>query len=63
MSNYSTDGNTKKTIDRLQVNFIHHSLTASDCSNFKVEFQCCGSRNYSDWYYVEWYDSNFIKKT
>lgn len=28
----------------------------------QIEFQCCGSKKYDEWYNIQWYDTSLIKK-
>lgn len=39
-----------------------NSKIKSDVDNMQVEFQCCGSKSYDEWYKIQWYDPNLMKK-
>ncbi|XP_022913351.1 rod outer segment membrane protein 1-like [Onthophagus taurus] len=42
------------------MNYSKDSLTKETLDNMQVEYECCGSKNYSDWYDIKWYDANLI---
>lgn len=42
-------------------NYSTDGLTKTRLDIMQIELQCCGARNYTDWYAVNWYDTNFVK--
>lgn len=42
-------------------NYSSESDIKEQIDNMQIEFQCCGSKKYDEWYDIEWYDINMVK--
>ncbi|CAG9859532.1 unnamed protein product [Phyllotreta striolata] len=43
-------------------NYSSNSLFKKQIDSLQIEFQCCGSKKYDEWYNIQWYDASLIKK-
>ncbi|XP_023309977.1 peripherin-2-like [Anoplophora glabripennis] len=42
-------------------NYASNSVYKSQIDRLQIEFQCCGSKKYDEWYNITWYDSSLTK--
>lgn len=43
-------------------NYRSDSLIKSRIDSLQIQFQCCGSLQYKEWYEITWYDTNLVDK-
>ncbi|KAG5876667.1 hypothetical protein JTB14_027144 [Gonioctena quinquepunctata] len=43
-------------------NYSSNSLFKKRIDRLQIEFQCCGSKKYDEWYNITWYDTSLVKK-
>ena len=41
-------------------NYSKETVTKELVDKMQVEYECCGSKNYTDWYSIKWFDANLI---
>lgn len=41
--------------------YSNNSLIKSQIDRLQIELQCCGSKNYDEWYKVEWYEKSLMR--
>lgn len=44
------------------LNYSSNSRYKEQIDRLQIEFQCCGSKKYDEWYNITWYDNNLAKK-
>lgn len=42
-------------------NYSTESDIKQQIDMMQIEYQCCGSKKYDEWYDIEWYDTNMVK--
>lgn len=42
-------------------NYSTESDIKQQIDMMQIEYQCCGSKKYDEWYDIEWYDTNLVK--
>lgn len=60
MHTYSSHEEVHDGIITAMQNYSKDSLTKVKVDMMQVENACCGSKNYTDWYDIKWYDANLI---
>lgn len=41
-------------------NYALNSLVKAQLDAMQITFQCCGSKKYTEWYEIKWFDGNFV---
>ncbi|XP_072377426.1 uncharacterized protein [Diabrotica undecimpunctata] len=44
-------------------NYSNNSVYKKQIDRLQIEFQCCGSKKYDEWYSIIWYDTRLVKKS
>uniref|UniRef100_A0A6P7F7Q2 Uncharacterized protein LOC114325795 n=1 Tax=Diabrotica virgifera virgifera TaxID=50390 RepID=A0A6P7F7Q2_DIAVI len=44
-------------------NYSNNSVYKKQIDRLQIEFQCCGSKKYDEWYSIVWYDTRLVKKS
>ncbi|KAJ8945088.1 hypothetical protein NQ318_005268 [Aromia moschata] len=42
--------------------YSSNSMYKKQMDRLQIEFQCCGSKKYDEWYNITWYDTSLVKK-
>lgn len=58
---YATNEELHDGIVQAMTNYASNSLYKKQVDRLQIEFQCCGSKKYDEWYNITWYDSSLSK--
>lgn len=50
-------------ITEAMMNYSGNSVYKKQIDRLQIEFQCCGSKKYDEWYTITWYDKNLLKNS
>ncbi|KAF2901323.1 hypothetical protein ILUMI_04866 [Ignelater luminosus] len=59
---YSSSKTLHDGIMEAMNNYRSDSLIKSRIDSLQIQFQCCGSVQYKEWYEITWYDTNLVDK-
>ncbi|CAG9823665.1 unnamed protein product [Phaedon cochleariae] len=59
---YGSHANLHDGIVEAMSNYSTNSLFKRRIDRLQIEFQCCGSKKYDEWYNITWYDTSLSKK-
>nr|XP_023017754.1 photoreceptor outer segment membrane glycoprotein 2-like [Leptinotarsa decemlineata] len=59
---YSENEGLHNGIVEAMNNYSGNSLYKKRIDRLQIEFQCCGSKKYDEWYNIKWYDTSLVKK-
>lgn len=58
---YGTHEKLHNGIIQAMSNYSSNSIYKSQIDRLQIEFQCCGSKKYDEWYNITWYDPSLSK--
>lgn len=60
---YSTHQKLHDGITTAMNHYLNSTKYKSQIDRLQIEFQCCGSKKYDEWYTIEWLDKTLEKET
>lgn len=58
---YASDADMHNGIIDAMMNYSSQSDIKQYIDMMQIDYQCCGSKKYDEWYDIQWYDTNMVK--